>query len=65
MIQNYLEMEKNEFDKIILTWAIDFKFAIDGEFLVAQSDSLNLIMGNLDTAFEEWDLHSHQKEGKI
>jgi hypothetical protein len=65
MIQNYLEMVKHEFDKLILTWAIDFNFTIDGEFLVAQPDSLDLIMLNLDTVFEEWDLHSHQKEGKI
>ncbi len=54
MIQRALELDANTFSDKIFEWAAEFKFRIDGDYVVMEGGDVTGFISKLDAEFADW-----------
>ncbi len=60
MMQRALELDADTFSRKIFDWAAEFKFQIDGDFVVIEGGDVTGFISKLDAEFADWG----KKDGK-
>ena len=62
MMQNALQLNKREFDRMIFKWAEEFGFIIDGDYLIIQKEEVSDFIEKMEKAFSEWEKQGVKKK---
>jgi hypothetical protein len=62
MMQEVLSLDTNTFNNKIFDWATEFKFKIDGDFVIIEGGDVTGFISKLDAEFADW---GKKTEGKV